>query len=56
MLLIVIIKSFAVLSAKEHKEYEKVKCTYIEIPQVKNTYEVILAKPFWIWGCEMDVK
>jgi secernin len=30
-----------------------VKCTYIEIPQVGETYEVLLSKPFWIWGCEM---
>jgi dipeptidase len=30
-----------------------VKCTYIEVPQVAETYEVLLAKPFWIWGCEM---
>lgn len=55
MLLIVIIKSFPVLSAKQYKEGTKLKCTYIEIPQVKRTYEVLLAKPFWIWGCEMGV-
>lgn len=42
-------------SAKEYKEEEKVKCTYIEIPQVRQTFEVLLAKPFWIWGCEMGV-
>jgi len=40
---------------KEYEEGERVKCTYIEIPQVRKTYEVILAKPFWIWGCEMGV-
>ena len=27
--------------------------TYIEIPQVEETYEVVLLKPSWIWGCEM---
>jgi secernin len=32
-----------------------VRCTYIEIPQVSETYEVLLSKPFWIWGCEMGV-
>ena len=41
--------------AKQYKEGTKLKCTYIEIPQVKRTYEVLLAKPFWIWGCEMRV-
>ncbi len=31
----------------------KLKCTYIEIPQVSETYEVILSKPFQMWGAEM---
>jgi len=34
---------------------DKVKLTYIEIPQVKNTYEVYLSKPFQMWGAEMGV-
>jgi len=41
--------------AKDYDKGKMVKCTYIEIPQVRKTYEVILAKPFWIWGCEMGV-
>jgi dipeptidase len=36
-----------------HEAGTMVKCTYIEIPQVRETYEVLLSKPFWIWGCEM---
>jgi len=32
---------------------QRVKCTYIEIPQVEHTYAVFLCKPFWIWGAEM---
>lgn len=32
-----------------------VKCTYIELPQVRETYAVLLSKPFWMWGCEMGV-
>ncbi len=36
-----------------HAPGSKVKCTYVEIPQVDQTYEVLLAKPFWIWGAEM---
>lgn len=31
----------------------RIRCTYIEIPQVAETYAVLLAKPFWIWGAEM---
>ena len=38
--------------AADHEE-TMVKCTYIEIPQVKSTYEVILSKPFHMWGAEM---
>ncbi len=40
---------------QKHPPNSTVKCTYIEIPQVEETYEVFLAKPFWIWGCEMGV-
>src|SRR5690554_5343005 len=32
---------------------KKLKCTYIEIDQVEETYEVLLLKPSWIWGAEM---
>lgn len=32
-----------------------VKCTYISIPQVEQTYEMILSKPFQMWGAEMGV-
>jgi dipeptidase len=35
-----------------HKE-TKFKCTYIEVPQVSETYECILSKPFQMWGAEM---
>lgn len=31
----------------------QVKCTYISIPQVEQTYTVLLSKPFWMWGAEM---
>lgn len=37
----------------DHGENAKVKCTYIEIDQVPHTFEVLLLKPSWIWGCEM---
>jgi dipeptidase len=32
---------------------KKITCTYIEIPQVAETYECILSKPFQMWGAEM---
>jgi dipeptidase len=32
-----------------------VRCTHIEIPQGPETREVLLAKPFWTWGCEMGI-
>ena len=37
----------------QHPAGGRVQCTYIEIPQVPETYEVLLSKPFWIWGAEM---
>ncbi|MCS7246792.1 MAG: C69 family dipeptidase [Anaerolineales bacterium] len=43
------------LPRQKHPPHSTVKCTYIEIPQVEETYEVFLSKPFWIWGCEMGV-
>lgn len=36
-----------------HESEEQVKCTYISIPQVNQTYEVILSQPYWMWGVEM---
>lgn len=39
---------------KKHTE-KKVKCTYIEIEQVPETYSCMLFKPSWIWGAEMGV-
>ena len=41
------------IPAADHQPGERVKCTYIEIPQVKHTHAILLAKPFWIWGAEM---
>lgn len=36
-----------------HERGSKLKCTYIEIPQVEETFGVVLSKPSWMWGCEM---
>ncbi|XP_051998307.1 secernin-3 isoform X1 [Xyrauchen texanus] len=39
--------------AKDHKQGEKVECTYIEIEQAAHTYAVVLSRPAWLWGAEM---
>jgi secernin len=42
-----------VLPRQKHVEGSMLRCTYIEIPQVGETYAVLLSKPFWMWGAEM---
>jgi secernin len=32
---------------------DQVKCTYISIPQARQTHAVLLCRPFWMWGAEM---
>lgn len=38
---------------KRHPKGAQVKCTYITIDQVEETYDVLLLKPSWMWGAEM---
>ena len=45
-------QSIVRIEAKQHIQ-SKLKCTFIEIPQVSNTYEIIISKPFQMWGAEM---
>jgi dipeptidase len=41
------------IPAREHPPDTRLKCTYIEIPQVRATQAVLLCRPFWMWGAEM---
>jgi len=43
----------AYFPAAEHTANSRLKCTYIEIPQVEKTHAVLLSKPFWMWGAEI---
>lgn len=49
------VQNLEIISARDHDAGEMLKCTYIEIPQVTHTYEILLSKPYWIWGAEIGV-
>lgn len=39
--------------AAQHLPGSRIRCTWIEIPQVEKTHAVLLSRPFWMWGAEM---
>ncbi|MFN7927779.1 MAG: C69 family dipeptidase [Blastocatellia bacterium] len=39
--------------AKNYPSPAKLRCTHLEIPQAQHTFEVVLSRPFWMWGAEM---
>ncbi|MGV8025057.1 MAG: C69 family dipeptidase [Anaerolineaceae bacterium] len=41
------------LPAQVYAKDEQLRCTYIEIPQVRHTNKILLSKPYWMWGAEM---
>lgn len=40
---------------REHDIFSTVRCTYIDIPQTRETRGVLLSRPFWLWGAEMGI-
>ncbi len=47
------IQSVVTFPERDYPPRERLRCTYIQIPQVKHTFAVILSKPDWMWGAEM---
>jgi len=47
------IQDVVTFPATENAPNTTVQCTYLQIPQAKHTYAVILSKPRWMWGAEM---
>ncbi|MCL2818635.1 MAG: peptidase U34 [Actinomycetia bacterium] len=43
------------IPAMDHEQGSALRCTYIEIPQVAHTREIIVCRPSWMWGAEMGV-
>jgi dipeptidase len=38
---------------RAHAPGARVRCTYLEIEQARETHAVLLSRPFWMWGAEM---
>ncbi|MBT3396731.1 MAG: peptidase C69, partial [Alphaproteobacteria bacterium] len=41
------------IPSRHHRDGLNLRCTYIEIPQVSETFAVVLSQPTWMWGAEM---
>ena len=39
--------------ARAHPPDQRLRCTWISIPQVAHTHAVLLSRPYWMWGAEM---
>jgi secernin len=40
-------------TAAEYASGSTLRCTYMTLPQVRRTHQVLLCRPFWVWGAEM---
>lgn len=36
-----------------HPAETRVRCTWIDVPQVAETHAILISRPFWMWGAEM---
>jgi secernin len=43
------------VAGRRHRPGDTVRCQYLEIPQVAETWEVIGSRPYWLWGFEIGV-
>jgi len=47
------VQNVKIYPRQKHKLGEKVKCTYLTLPQVPETARTMLCQPFWMFGAEM---
>jgi len=50
------IQDIVVFPAQNYSSRAVVQCSYLQIPQAKQTFAVVLSKPRWMWGAEMGGK
>lgn len=43
------------LPARTHAPGARLRCTYLDIAQAGHTHEIVICRPFWMWGAEMGV-
>ncbi len=47
------VQNIKIYPRQKHKKSDKIKCTYLTIPQVTETARIMLCQPFWMFGAEM---